>query len=334
MEAAVPKTGKRSRRQPAPRAAAGAHRWLLQKDRTTSDFRGITAFIVCQGDRNSLGKRLAVQSDVSNRQPRFRSDLIARPVRSRGGRYIEILDPQSGSKMRFSSLGYSIAYLMNGDRDLGALADRIQSELGIDMPVVKLVGLVERLEKLGCLERKENRGRPTIPISPAALDAAISESTPNDVLATGEYRRVRRDAASGDPRNLKLDELVTQLHAVHALDPATARPPSSVSARAARPKTPAPIRNRKLPTHVAARQRSKQRVKSDPHNAVVMVPTLDPTHESLHMSFIGGSTSVVLSGRAPRFEDSPPITNNILWIACVLLGASCVWASWSLLRHL
>jgi hypothetical protein len=54
----------------------------------------------------------AVPSSVS--RPRFRTDLVAEPIEEAGQRFVDVIDPDTGSAFRFYDVEYSLACAMDG----------------------------------------------------------------------------------------------------------------------------------------------------------------------------------------------------------------------------
>jgi len=69
--------------------------------------------------------------DAALSRPRFRTDLVAQPIEESGQRFIDVTDPDSGTTFRFYEVEYSIACAMDGQRNVSALADWAEAELGI-----------------------------------------------------------------------------------------------------------------------------------------------------------------------------------------------------------
>ena len=83
--------------------------------------------------------------------PRFRTDLVAEPIDEDGQRFIDVIDPDTGSAFRFYEVEYSIACAMDGARDLSGLVDWAREELGISPSPNELETVIATLGDLGYL---------------------------------------------------------------------------------------------------------------------------------------------------------------------------------------
>ena len=64
-------------------------------------------------------------------RPRFRQDLVAEPIEDGGARFIDVLDPDSGTLFRFFEVEYSLACAMDGQRDVAGIQRWAEEELGL-----------------------------------------------------------------------------------------------------------------------------------------------------------------------------------------------------------
>lgn len=85
-------------------------------------------------------------------KPRFRADLVARPLEEDGIRFVDVTDPNSGATFRFYDVEYSIACAMDGAKDLQGLVEWTRTELGIETNTEELTTVVSTLAELGYLE--------------------------------------------------------------------------------------------------------------------------------------------------------------------------------------
>ena len=85
-------------------------------------------------------------------KPRFRHDLVARPLEDAGIFYVDVADPDSGKQFRFYDVEYSIACAMDGDRNLASLVEWTRSELGVETSLHELKSVVTTLAGLGYLD--------------------------------------------------------------------------------------------------------------------------------------------------------------------------------------
>ena len=85
-------------------------------------------------------------------RPSFRNDLVARPLDDGGQRFIEVTDPDTGSSFKFYEIEYAIACAMDGERDVGELAEWARLELGLEPSPAELEVVIGTLGDLGYLE--------------------------------------------------------------------------------------------------------------------------------------------------------------------------------------
>ena len=88
-------------------------------------------------------------------RPYFRNDLVARPLDDGGQRFIEVTDPDSGTSFKFYEIEYAIACAMDGERDVGELAEWAKIELGLEPSPDELQVVIGTLGDLGYLEGVE-----------------------------------------------------------------------------------------------------------------------------------------------------------------------------------
>lgn len=85
-------------------------------------------------------------------KPRFRHDLVARPLEDAGVFYVDVSDPDSGRQFRFYDVEYSIACAMDGDRNIASLVEWTKAELGVETTPAELKSVVTTLAGLGYLD--------------------------------------------------------------------------------------------------------------------------------------------------------------------------------------
>ncbi|MBT8496029.1 MAG: hypothetical protein KJO07_23500 [Deltaproteobacteria bacterium] len=87
-------------------------------------------------------------------RPRFRTDLVAKPVLESGQRFVDVTDPDSGSTFRFYEVEYAVACAMDGKRDVGGLLAWSKSELGLEPSPAEVSTVVSTLSELGYLDKE------------------------------------------------------------------------------------------------------------------------------------------------------------------------------------
>jgi hypothetical protein len=90
--------------------------------------------------------------DIAYSRPRFRTDLLAKPLDEAGQRFVDVTDPDSGKTFRFYEIEYSIACAMDGHRDLAGLVEWAQIELGLEPSPDELKTVISTLDDLGYLD--------------------------------------------------------------------------------------------------------------------------------------------------------------------------------------
>ncbi|MBK7535494.1 MAG: hypothetical protein IPI49_09050 [Myxococcales bacterium] len=88
---------------------------------------------------------------TSQERPRLREDLVAEAIEDQGHRFIDVIDPDTGSAYRFYDVEYSLACAMDGERDIAGLARWAQEELGLAPSPSELRTVIATLGDLGYL---------------------------------------------------------------------------------------------------------------------------------------------------------------------------------------
>ncbi len=93
-----------------------------------------------------------MQAQAQDR-PRFRQDLVAEPVEDAGTRYIDVMDPDSGSVYRFFDVEYSLACAMDGERDVPGIIQWSKDELGLAPSAAEVRNVIATLGELGFIDK-------------------------------------------------------------------------------------------------------------------------------------------------------------------------------------
>lgn len=104
-------------------------------------------------------------------RPRFRQDLVAEPIEDGGARFIDVMDPDSGTLFRFYEVEYSLACGMDGQRDVAGIVKWAEDELGLKASPKEVNHVISTLGELGYLERGAAAAA-------AATAAAAAAATP------------------------------------------------------------------------------------------------------------------------------------------------------------
>jgi hypothetical protein len=90
---------------------------------------------------------------TSTERPRFRQDLVAEPIEDGATRFIDVMDPDSGTLYRFFEVEYSLACAMDGQRDIAGIVKWADEELGLKTSAKEVNNVIATLGDLGYLER-------------------------------------------------------------------------------------------------------------------------------------------------------------------------------------
>ncbi|MEZ4363115.1 MAG: hypothetical protein R3B48_23270 [Kofleriaceae bacterium] len=113
---------------------------------------------------------------MSHACPRLREDLVAEAIEDQGARFIDVIDPDTGSSFRFYDVEYALACAMDGERDVPGLVQWAQEELGIVPSDNELRTVISTLGELGYLDAVGADVQPaTTPPDGAELGAAHAE---------------------------------------------------------------------------------------------------------------------------------------------------------------
>jgi hypothetical protein len=129
----------------------------------------------------------------TNDRPRFRQDLVAESIDDRGSRFIDVMDPDSGSVFRFYEVEYSIACAMDGQRDIAGIVQWAKEELGVTPSPAEVRTVIATLGELGFID---------------GIDAGVVPA-PRGVdneLARGVVVGDRADTVPGDTMDVELGE--------------------------------------------------------------------------------------------------------------------------------
>jgi hypothetical protein len=121
---------------------------------------------------------------TSQERPRFRQDLVAEPIDEQGARFIDVIDPDSGSTYRFYEVEYSIACAMDGERDIAGLVQWAKEELGLTPSPTEVKSVIATLGDLGYLD-PEGRTIEALVAGEPAQAAAEAASIDDHELGAG-----------------------------------------------------------------------------------------------------------------------------------------------------
>lgn len=101
-------------------------------------------------------------------RPVFRQDLVAEAIEDQGAKFIDVMDPDSGSMFRFFEVEYSLACAMDGQRDVAGIVKWAQEELGLTPTAKEVQSVIATLADLKFIET----GAPRLSDVPEAHAAA------------------------------------------------------------------------------------------------------------------------------------------------------------------
>ena len=85
-------------------------------------------------------------------KPRFRQDLLAEAIDEQGAKFIDVMDPDSGTVFRFYEVEFSIACAMDGERDVAGIVQWAKDELGVAPSANEVRTVIATLGDLGYLD--------------------------------------------------------------------------------------------------------------------------------------------------------------------------------------
>jgi hypothetical protein len=131
-------------------------------------------------------------------KPRFREDLLAEAIDEQGAKYIDVMDPDSGSVFRFYEVEFSIACAMDGKRDVPGIVKWAQDELGVTPTANEIHTVIATLGDLGYLDRAAGAkaAAADVPARPARDTADLSPDTVVDVRPLGVPPSTRTPATA------------------------------------------------------------------------------------------------------------------------------------------
>jgi hypothetical protein len=89
---------------------------------------------------------------MAEERPRFRRDLVAKPVELEGVAYVETIDPRTGQAFRFYEVEHAVAEAFDG-RPLPEVVSGVRERSGLELTLEQLAEFARRLTELGFLEK-------------------------------------------------------------------------------------------------------------------------------------------------------------------------------------
>jgi biotin carboxyl carrier protein len=111
-------------------------------------------------------------------RPEFRQDLFAELIDEQGARFIDVMDPDSGTAFRFYEVEYSLACAMDGERDVPGIMKWAQEELGFSPSQQEVRTVITTLGDLGFIAGGETVAQPEPGVVAALHAEAASHLEP------------------------------------------------------------------------------------------------------------------------------------------------------------
>lgn len=129
-------------------------------------------------------------------RPKFRHDhLMAEALEDGGSKFIDVLDPDTGSMFRFHEIEFAIACGMDGQRDVAGLIAWAREELGLLPTAAEVRNVISQLGELGYLDvgaiAREAAAAAPVEAAPVAKpvekrpEPVAKPKKPDDELAPG-----------------------------------------------------------------------------------------------------------------------------------------------------
>src|SRR4051794_32150445 len=137
---------------------------------------------------------------MAEERPRFRRDLVARPIEADGVAYVETTDPRTGVAFRFYAIEHAVAEAFDG-RPLPEVIDAVRERSGLELTLDQVAAFARRLTELGFLENGTGIARPaedTRTREMVPLGSALAATMP-DADLPGSEPPAPDDDASGEP---------------------------------------------------------------------------------------------------------------------------------------
>ena len=195
-------------------------------------------------------------------RPRFRQDLVAELIDDQGARFIDVMDPDSGSLFRFYEVEYSLACGMDGERDVPGIVKWAQDELGLSPSQQEVRSVIATLGDLGFIDTgaaDAGTDQPELAASIVVVAPAKPPTAPELELGSAGTPAPKREPARPVAAEVELGAPGAAARRASAAvdDVALGAPGSSAPARPARPQAPSASRTEDvsldLSDHVAVR---------------------------------------------------------------------------------
>jgi hypothetical protein len=137
-------------------------------------------------------------------RPRFRQDLVAEAIEEQGGRFIDVMAPETGSLYRFYEVEYALACGMDGERDVAGIVKWAHDELGLAATATEVRSVIATLGGLGFIGDDAAEAEPELAAGVIAAPVAAEPPVEDVALgAAGASAPARREPVAAPP-NLAL----------------------------------------------------------------------------------------------------------------------------------
>ena len=116
-------------------------------------------------------------------KPRFRQDLLAEAIDEQGAKFIDVMDPDSGTAFRFYESEFSLACGMDGERDVPGLVQWAKDELGLTPSTHEVQTVIATLGDLGYLDMAAASKAAASDVPAAAASAPAAAAPPIEAPA-------------------------------------------------------------------------------------------------------------------------------------------------------
>jgi hypothetical protein len=106
-------------------------------------------------------------------KPKFRHDQLVAELVDDGGRFIDVMDPDSGNVFRFYEVEFSLACAMDGERDVASIVQWAKEELGLSPSQAEVRSVIDTLGELGYLDQTA-QAKAAAAAPPARVPAAAA----------------------------------------------------------------------------------------------------------------------------------------------------------------
>jgi multidrug efflux pump subunit AcrA (membrane-fusion protein) len=151
---------------------------------------------------------------MAEQRPRFRRDLVAKPVELEGVAYVETTDPRTGHAFRFYEIEHVVAQQFDG-RPLPEVVPEARERSGLELTLEQLSAFAHRLTELGFLENHEPAAEATPQPGPEASVEGSPAATP---APTAEARPDADASADASPDATRLDDELDASDSVELVD--------------------------------------------------------------------------------------------------------------------